>query len=308
MIGLPFNGFLTQIMQRAADLVAAREPRLVELATQHTTTRALAEWIRSLPTPIVEHARFPVHASALHVRIVPPDPTDVERAFLYLGGAELIDTRPVRQLATLDTRIGPHTFPIENGVPVVLDPRVPKKSLDDRLAIAGKPAPIVLDRDDAIDFVLDLGTTGSVLEPYGLRRSREARTAIRWVLERGAAPSDPKTIDEIAWLLDAARRRARDFGGRAIVIAKAVTFVIAELVGEGIQRTHAQGLGQNARLRRRAKRRSANAIGTLCGVPNWADFAAVNHTRRALLDELWKLGVVCDVLARESPSCDRRAS
>ena len=54
----------------------------------------------------------------------------VERAALYLGVAELIDPRPVRQLATLDLEWGRHTFPIESGAPIVLDPRVTSEARD----------------------------------------------------------------------------------------------------------------------------------------------------------------------------------
>ena len=42
--------------------------------------------------------------------------------------AELLDPNPVRQLATLDTPVGLHTFPIENGAPIVT-PGVPHLKL-----------------------------------------------------------------------------------------------------------------------------------------------------------------------------------
>ena len=42
----------------------------------------------------------------------------------------MIDPHPVRQLATLDTPVGLHTFPVENGAPVILDPRVPRNALE----------------------------------------------------------------------------------------------------------------------------------------------------------------------------------
>src|SRR5690349_20944445 len=111
----------------------------MELAAKHPTTEALAAWIRSLPQrdddgipsdgPKVE-ACEPMQ----RLRIPAPDPNCVERAALYLGVSELIDPWPVRQLATLDLDWGRHTFPIEAGAPIVLDPRVTSEALRRGLA------------------------------------------------------------------------------------------------------------------------------------------------------------------------------
>ena len=129
MIGVPFDnndlsclGTITEVI---ADLVARRDPLLAELAATYPTTEALAAWIRSLPQrddegipgdgPKVDACEPPQR-----LRIPAPDPNCFKRAALYLGVAELIDPRPVRQLATLDFDWGRHTFPIEAGAPVVL--------------------------------------------------------------------------------------------------------------------------------------------------------------------------------------------
>src|SRR5205823_15002192 len=94
-----------------------------------------AAWIRTLPQrdddgdkkdgPKVEACEPPQR-----LRIPAEDPNCVERSALYIAVAELIDAAPTRQLATLDTPIGLHTFPIENGAPIILDPRVPRNCLD----------------------------------------------------------------------------------------------------------------------------------------------------------------------------------
>ncbi len=47
------------------------------------------------------------------VRIPAANPNCVERSALYLAAGEIIDPRPLRQLATIHTPIGPHTFPVE---------------------------------------------------------------------------------------------------------------------------------------------------------------------------------------------------
>ena len=118
MIGLPFNdlrclGSITEVM---AELVKNEDALLAEIAAKHPTVGSLAAWIRTLPQrdddgesedgPKVDFCEPPQR-----LRIPVPDPNCVERAALYLGVAELIDAEPVRQLATLDTPIGLHTFP-----------------------------------------------------------------------------------------------------------------------------------------------------------------------------------------------------
>ena len=146
MIGVPFdNNDLTclgSITEIVADLVDARDPdpALVALATKYKSTEALAAWIRSLPQrndegipgedPKVAACRPPQR-----LRIPADDPNCVERAALYLGVAELIDPWPVRQLGTLDLEWGRHTFPIENGAPIVLDPRVQYEELEQAIPV-----------------------------------------------------------------------------------------------------------------------------------------------------------------------------
>jgi hypothetical protein len=53
------------------------------------------------------------------VRFGARDPNCVERAALFVGVEEMRDPGPARQLATIDTPIGMHTFPVVNGRPVV---------------------------------------------------------------------------------------------------------------------------------------------------------------------------------------------
>ena len=130
MISLPFNDMtcLGSITEVVAELVKSHDPVIAEIAANHLTTEGLAAWIRTLPQrdddgepddgPKAEACSPPQR-----LRIPAPDPNCVERSARYLAVAELIDPRPSRQLATLDTPIGIHTFPIENGAPVILDPR-----------------------------------------------------------------------------------------------------------------------------------------------------------------------------------------
>ena len=119
MIGLPFNDYtcLASITEVIAELVENGDPVITEIAAKHPTTASLAAWLRTLPQrddegvpgdgPKVDACDPPQR-----LRIPAPDPNCVERAATYIAIAELIDPVPVRQLATLDTPIGLHTFPI----------------------------------------------------------------------------------------------------------------------------------------------------------------------------------------------------
>src|SRR5206468_3426532 len=128
---LPFNDHrcLGSITEVVAELVKQEDEVIRELASNHRTTASLVHYIRGLPQrdddgqpedgPKAETCEPPQR-----LRIPAEDPNCVERAALYLAAAEMIDPRPVRQLATLDTPEGLHTFPVENGAPVILDPKM----------------------------------------------------------------------------------------------------------------------------------------------------------------------------------------
>ena len=122
MIGLPFNDLrcLGSITEVIAELVKHEDEVLAEIAAKHTTTASLAAWIRTLPQrddqgEPEDGPKVDVCEPPQRLRIPAPDPNCLERAALYVSVAELIDAEPVRQLATLDTPIGLHTFPIETA-------------------------------------------------------------------------------------------------------------------------------------------------------------------------------------------------
>lgn len=133
MIAEPLNdrACLDKLTHTAAAGVHRTELR--DIAGRFDSTPQLVFWIRSLPqrndngtsdgAPRVD-CDVPQRA-----RIAADDPNCVERSLLYLAAAELIDPRPARQLATIDTPAGRHTFPVEDGEPVVLDPRLTRNGL-----------------------------------------------------------------------------------------------------------------------------------------------------------------------------------
>jgi hypothetical protein len=138
VIGVPFEDndltCLGKITEIVADLVSRPAPWLPELASRFQSTEELAAWIRSLPQRDDEGLpsdgpRVIACEPWQRLRIPADDPNCVERAALYIAVAELIDPWPVRRLATLDFDWGRHTFPIEEGEPIVLNPRVSEEEL-----------------------------------------------------------------------------------------------------------------------------------------------------------------------------------
>jgi hypothetical protein len=242
VIALPFNdlGCLSSISELIAELVKQRDPVIVELAAKHGSTEALAEWIRSLAQrdddgEERDGPRVDMCEPSQRLRIAPQDPNCVERAALYLGVAELIDPKPVRQLATLDTPVGLHTFPLENGAPVILDPRVPRNSLDCGLA-CHKEGPVVVEAREAIEWTAQLAQAGAAQHRNGPSRVRRARNAIVQLVDEGIAPTDPNTIDALGWFFAIAEQKAREFGGRALAIVKSVALAISDLIDDALAR------------------------------------------------------------------------
>jgi hypothetical protein len=242
VIGLPFNDFqcLGSITEVIAELVANEDPVLVELAETHGTTAKLAKWIRSLPQRDDEGKRgdgpkVDACEPPQRLRIPAPDPNCVERAALFIGVAELIDPEPVRQLATLETPIGLHTFPVENGAPIVLDPRVPRNCAQIGLELA-KPGPIAVAPRDAIEWTAQLAEAGAASHRNGPSRVRKARNAMMRLVDQGAAPADAETTDSIAWLLAMAEQVAKRYGSRALAIVRTTAQAIAGLADEALAR------------------------------------------------------------------------
>lgn len=243
MIGLPFNDLscLGSITEVVAELVRHRDPLIEEIAAKHTTTEGLADWIRGLPQrddegekndgPKVEECKPPQR-----LRLPAEDPNCVERAALYIAVAELIDPHPVRQLATLDTPVGLHTFPVENGAPVILDPRVPRNALEGGMFLHGQ-APVAIDARDAIEWTAQLAEAGAADFRNGPSRVRKARNAIMALVDEGTPPASAEVVEAIGWLLGLAEKVARRFGPRAIGIVRTTAQAVADLAEEAIARS-----------------------------------------------------------------------
>src|SRR5207248_9096746 len=111
----------------------------------------------------------------------------VERAALYLVLGELLDGAPGRRLATIDTPVGRHTLPVENGRPVVLDPRVPRNCAQagvDLLGASAAPASIA----GCVSWLCRVAQEPAQLLPGGPRRLRNARNALTAAADGYALP------------------------------------------------------------------------------------------------------------------------
>lgn len=261
MIGSPYNdheclGAITDLM---AEQLRQGDASLLELAQQHSSPASLAAWIRSLPQrdDTGDPSDGPKVASCTplqRLRIAPPDPNCVERAALYLGVAELLDPQPVRQLATIDTAVGAHTLPLENGAPVILDPRIPRNAVYSALAeLEDEPMPT--SPRDMAEWTAQLAEVEAVqvrnggacgVDAASVPFIRQARDSMMRVLD-GKAPTSREEIDRIARMLSLAEQAAERYGARAMAIVRATVQLVSELADETIARARQKAAAEAPR-------------------------------------------------------------
>ena len=246
MIGVPYNDYqcLGTITELVADLARNGNDTFEAIAAEHPTTESLVAWIRSLPQrddlgAASDGPKVRECAPPQRLRLPAPDPNCVERAALYLGVAELIDPQPVRQLATLDTPIGAHTLPFENGAAVILDPRVTRNCVDSGLALL-QQSPVPISPRDAVEWTAQLAEQGAGAFRNGPTQVHEAREAMLKVVQ-GNAPSGQDEIERIAWLLSLSEQVARRYGPHALAIVRSTAQAVAELADEAIARAKRDG-------------------------------------------------------------------
>ena len=246
MIDNPINDqkCLSHVTEAVRELVRLRDPALAEIAGRFADTHELVNWIRSLPQrddngdpkdgPKVDACTPPQR-----LRIPAPDPNCVERSALLLGVAELIDPNPSRRLATVETPNGRHTFPLEDGEPVVLDPSVTRNALVGAL-FQLDPVAVAVTPSQAVDWMASVAA-----EPAAARgdtyKVRNARSAMRRVM--AGKPISRRSLDDVAYTVGIAGDEARKFGkrGRALHHQTAKRLAHA-LVAQRTQRNAGFGL------------------------------------------------------------------
>jgi len=227
---------------RRMTLIAAQgasTDRMRALAGRFDDTTALAAWIRTLPQrnddgDLADGPRVACDVSQ-RARLAPDDPNCVERSLLYLSAAEVLDSVPVRQLATIDTPGGRHTFPIEDGEPVVLDPAVTRNALNAGLYLIrqGREPEADLtaaDPADLLPWIAEVAEEPAAAEDgaKGVARVRRARRIFRAVL--AGQPATPDALSDVLYTLTQAEKAAPLFGRvarSAVRLARAALMTLA---------------------------------------------------------------------------------
>jgi hypothetical protein len=223
MIGNPYNDHecLGYVMNVVEQMVLERDPTLVELAHQLGTLENVVAFIRALPqrndeSDLLDGPKIGRCAPPQRLRIPAPDPNCFERAALYLALAELIDPRPLRQLATSTLPQGPHTVPMEDGVVVNLNPETPNNAIEGGLADGLRnAAPMTL--SESVEWSAAIAEEPATAWPGGERRVRNARETLRSMQAGEALTGD--AMADVAFTLALAAREATRWGaaGREIV-------------------------------------------------------------------------------------------
>lgn len=247
MIAAPHNDHacLSAITDEMIARVKDGDPQIAAIAEAHADTGELAAWLRSLPQRDDEGRpddgpKVDACEPAQRLRVPADDPNCVERAALYVAAAELIDPGPTRQLATARTPGGLHTYPIEDGAPVVLDPRVSRNALaadlfrstqarngDGSIAIAPR---------ELVDWIADIAREPADRFPRGDDRVRHGHRALCGLL--GGRPLCIADVRDVAFVLALADRESRRWGAAGPRLVATAARAVDRLDQAAAERTH----------------------------------------------------------------------
>ena len=244
MIGLPYNDYdcLGAISQILATMVGEQDPVLFELAAKYPTRPQLIDYIRSLPQR--DDTGDPDDGPRVHacsppqrVRLDAPDPNCVERAALFIAVEDINRPEHTYQLATVDTKIGMHTFPLLDGRPVVLDPRVSSDCLECGLVLS-HPGPVAVEPRNAIAWMIDMAGQDIGQLRNGPSQLYLGKSAIRRLIDEAAVPAR-KEIDAMGFLFALAERVAHRYGSRALAIVRTASRALSDVLDAVIERRNA---------------------------------------------------------------------
>ena len=235
MIGLPYNDYpcLGAISKTVAAMVREQDPALLDLADTYRTRSEVIDYIRSLPQrdDLGDPADGPrIHACEPPQRLEIPSlaPNCVERTALAIALLEINHPAHTYQMATVDTPIGLHTFPLADGKPIVLDPRVTHECLECGLAISA-PGPVAVEPRNAIAWMVDMAAQDVGLLRNGASTLYLGKNAIRRLVDEGAVPA-PREIDAMGLVFAIAERAAQRYGMRAIAIVRTAARALADVL------------------------------------------------------------------------------
>lgn len=244
MIGLPYNDYacLGAISETVAALILEQDPALLELADKYPTRAAVIDYIRSLPQrdDLGDPADGPrMHACTPPQRLEIPSqsPNCVERSALAAALLEINEPAHTYQLATVDTPIGLHTFPLVDGKPIVLDPRVTHDCLECGLAIS-KRGPVAVEPRNAIAWMVDMAAQDIGQLRNGASTLYLGKNAIRRLIDEGAVPAS-REIDAMGLVFAIAERAAQRYGARALAIVRTAARALADVLDAILARRNA---------------------------------------------------------------------
>ncbi len=254
MIIAPYNDHdcLGAATKLAADMVAAKDPAVMALAEHYGSVDALIKAIRAQPQKDdtgdpADGPKLGACDPAQRLRFDPGDPNCFERAWKYLIVAEVIDPDTERALITVQTPGGPHTMPVEDGEPVVLDPRYPRNALRAALFKATRPrngsTRVSLTPTQAVDWIASLAEEPASRFKDGPRRVRNGHRVLRGVLA-GRAVRVVELRDAV-FVLALAEREAEAFGAPGRCIVATTARAIDRLDANAARRTD-PGMPRNA--------------------------------------------------------------
>ena len=235
MIGEPYNdrSCLGAITEHARERVTSADVQAI--AARFPTVAELAAWIRTLPQKNDDGDPLDGPKIACDVpqrlRIPTTDPNCVERAAFYIAAAENIEPGALRALATVDTELGRHTFPVENGREVVLNPTVPRNALAAGLDLITTPrGAIALPMSAALAWAFQIAEEPAAAYVDHLEMLAAADATVGALFDGEAIGG--QGLAALLWVLALAEReQARWWPTRAGVIRRVVEVVAHRAAG-----------------------------------------------------------------------------
>ncbi len=211
------------------------DPMVVELARQFPDTDSLVEWLRGLDQKDdtgdpCDGPKVNECDPAQRFRIFTDTPNCLERTGIYTLFAEIIDPTRERQMVTVDTDAGRHTLPVEDGEPVILDPKYTRNGLRAavfRAATRNGADRVRLSPEQATDWIACIASEPARRFVHGEARVRAGHRALRRVL-KGQSIREHELRD-VVFVLALAEREARPFGRQGVAIVEATARAIDQL-------------------------------------------------------------------------------
>ena len=223
MIDPPLNDFscltkFTDVAQKATEHSEVQRLAGGFLArNHHNVTAALGDmrrWLRNKPQ-VNDNGHGPeprVDCGAVQQRVdyLGERPNCSERTILYCALGEHIDPDSIRQMATIKTSAGLHTFPLENGEPIVLDPLMTRNALLLGVhAMRNSNGAEEMNPLDLVSFVLDIADEPAREYRNGRDRIDNAEQALQRAWRGQTVSECPKqfrnALSDIAWTFALAR-------------------------------------------------------------------------------------------------------